>query len=86
MAAPILAATKVALKPIADAQYRTVSKVVKGLPTADGMGVKLKRSIGSSALPDLDPFLLLDEFNTHNVRQVSSKSTVLPLQCILGLT
>lgn len=68
MAAPIIAATKVAFKPVPDARLRKVSKVLKGIPTADGMGVKLTRSIGSSALPDLDPFLLLDEFNSHDVR------------------
>lgn len=68
MAAPLLAATKVAMKAKAGSQFRQVKKVVRGVPTADGMGVKLTRSIGSEVLPDLDPFLLLDEFNSHNVR------------------
>ena len=71
MAAPIIAATKVALRPAPDARLRKVSKVLKGVPTADGMGVKLTRSIGSQVLPDLDPFLLLDEFNSHNVRSTA---------------
>src|ERR1700759_424522 len=31
-----------------------------GLPASDGAGVKLNRVIGQPALPDLDPFLMLD--------------------------
>ncbi len=41
-----------------------VLRTVRGLPTSDGGGVKLTRVIGSPELPDLDPFLLLDEFGT----------------------
>jgi redox-sensitive bicupin YhaK (pirin superfamily) len=43
---------------------RSVQRVVKGVPTSDGAGVKLRRVIGQAQLPDLDPFLLLDEFGT----------------------
>ncbi|MBK7250261.1 MAG: pirin family protein [Gammaproteobacteria bacterium] len=43
---------------------RTVTRVVRGIPTSDGAGVKLERVIGQPQLPDLDPFLLLDEFGT----------------------
>ena len=43
---------------------RSVDRVVTGMPTNDGAGVKLTRIIGQSALPDLDPFLLLDEFRS----------------------
>ena len=43
---------------------RTVRRVIKGMPTSDGAGVKLTRVIGQPDLPDLDPFLLLDEFGT----------------------
>lgn len=43
---------------------RTVQRVVKGMPTSDGAGVKLTRVIGQPQLPDLDPFLMLDEFGT----------------------
>jgi len=32
------------------------------MPASDGAGVKLKRIIGQPALPDLDPFLMLDAF------------------------
>jgi redox-sensitive bicupin YhaK (pirin superfamily) len=34
------------------------------MPASDGAGVKLTRVIGQPKLPDLDPFLLLDEFGT----------------------
>ena len=43
---------------------RSVQRVVRGIPTSDGAGVKLTRVIGQGQLPDLDPFLLLDEFGT----------------------
>jgi len=45
---------------------REVVQQVRGMPTADGAGVKLTRVIGQPALPDLDPFLLLDQFGTDN--------------------
>src|SRR5262245_17635618 len=45
---------------------RTVTKVVRGQRASDGAGVKLLRVIGSEALPDLDPFLLLDEFRSED--------------------
>jgi len=37
-----------------------------GMPASDGAGVKLNRVIGQPALPDLDPFLLLDEFGSDD--------------------
>jgi len=43
---------------------RSVRQIVRGLPTSDGAGVKLRRVIGQPQLPDLDPFLMLDEFGT----------------------
>jgi redox-sensitive bicupin YhaK (pirin superfamily) len=48
-----------------EAQSRTVRRVVRGMPTSDGAGVKLTRVIGQPQLPDLDPFLMLDEFGTE---------------------
>jgi quercetin 2,3-dioxygenase len=45
---------------------RNVVRVVRGMPTSDGAGVKLTRVIGQPQLADLDPFLLLDEFGTDN--------------------
>jgi redox-sensitive bicupin YhaK (pirin superfamily) len=41
-----------------------VARLVRGRPTSDGAGVKLTRVIGGPDLPELDPFLLLDEFGT----------------------
>ena len=43
---------------------RRVVTVVRGLPTSDGAGVRLTRMIGTRELPDLDPFLMLDEFGS----------------------
>lgn len=44
---------------------RTVERIFAGLPTSDGAGVKLNRVIGRPGLPELDPFLLLDEFGSE---------------------
>jgi redox-sensitive bicupin YhaK (pirin superfamily) len=41
-----------------------VVRSVRGMPTSDGAGVRLTRVIGTPQLPDLDPFLMLDEFGT----------------------
>ncbi len=38
----------------------------RGAATSDGAGVKLNRIIGQPDLPDLDPFLLLDEFRSDD--------------------
>jgi quercetin 2,3-dioxygenase len=43
---------------------RPVARLVRGSPTSDGAGVKLNRLIGTPSLPDLDPFLMLDEFRS----------------------
>jgi redox-sensitive bicupin YhaK (pirin superfamily) len=43
---------------------RAVRAVVDAQPTADGAGVKLRRALGTRALPMLDPFLLLDEMHS----------------------
>ena len=47
-------------------KVRGVTRLVHGMPTSDGAGVKLTRVIGQGRLPDLDPFLMLDEFGTDN--------------------
>ncbi len=41
-----------------------ILRKVRGRAASDGAGVKLTRVIGGPDLPDLDPFLLLDEFGT----------------------
>lgn len=43
---------------------RSVDRIITGMPTNDGAGVKLTRIIGQPDLPELDPFLLLDEFRS----------------------
>ncbi|PMJ99552.1 pirin family protein [Vibrio sp. 10N.261.55.A7] len=45
-------------------QYRSLSQVYKGINTSDGDGVKLTRIIGTNELNMLDPFLLLDCFES----------------------
>lgn len=41
---------------------RSISQVLRGQQTSDGAGVKLTRVIGGQQCPQIDPFLLLDEF------------------------
>jgi quercetin 2,3-dioxygenase len=36
------------------------------VPTVEGAGVHLKRAFGFHESPELDPFLLLDDFHSHN--------------------
>jgi quercetin 2,3-dioxygenase len=45
---------------------RPLHRVIEALPTSDGAGVKLRRSLGSSQFARLDPFLMLDEFSSDN--------------------
>ncbi len=45
---------------------RKLVRVIPSVPTSDGAGVKLRRSIGSERGQYLDPFLMLDEFGTDN--------------------
>jgi redox-sensitive bicupin YhaK (pirin superfamily) len=41
---------------------RTLKQIIASVPTSDGAGVKLRRSLGSRPGTQLDPFLMLDEF------------------------
>jgi redox-sensitive bicupin YhaK (pirin superfamily) len=53
------------LKSFSDtATCRKVVAALRGRPASDGAGVKLTRVIGQPSLPDLDPFLMLDEFGS----------------------
>jgi len=49
---------------MSDQNPARVLRGIRGMPTSDGAGVRLTRVIGTPALPDLDPFLMLDEFGT----------------------
>ena len=41
---------------------RSLVHVIESIPTSDGAGVKLRRSLGSQRGLHVDPFLMLDEF------------------------
>jgi redox-sensitive bicupin YhaK (pirin superfamily) len=43
---------------------RKIQKVLKSRPTLEGAGVHLKRAFGFPYMPQLDPFLLLDNFHS----------------------
>lgn len=45
---------------------RKINKAWKSNPTIEGAGVRLKRAFGYYQVPDLDPFLLLDDFGSDN--------------------
>ena len=45
-------------------RVRPIARRQRGLATSDGAGVSLTRVIGTSQLPALDPFLMLDEFGS----------------------
>jgi redox-sensitive bicupin YhaK (pirin superfamily) len=45
---------------------RTLTNVIQAVPTSDGAGVKLLRSLGSQQGLYVDPFLMLDEFFSDN--------------------
>jgi redox-sensitive bicupin YhaK (pirin superfamily) len=46
--------------------YRRIKKIWKSRPTIEGAGVHLKRAFGNYQVPQLDPFLLLDDFRSDN--------------------
>ena len=41
---------------------RGLTQIIQSMPTSDGAGVKLRRSVGSQRGLYVDPFLMLDEF------------------------
>jgi redox-sensitive bicupin YhaK (pirin superfamily) len=45
---------------------RSLQRVIAGMPTSDGAGVKLRRTLGQGQGSRLDPFLMLDEFSSEN--------------------
>lgn len=45
---------------------RSLQRVIAGMPTSDGAGVKLRRTLGQGQGSRLDPFLMLDEFSSDN--------------------
>jgi len=49
-----------------DAQTRRVARLIDPQHVVEGAGVRLRRSIGGYALDYLDPFLLLDHFESDD--------------------
>jgi quercetin 2,3-dioxygenase len=47
-------------------QARTVASIIEPQRVSDGAGVKLRRSIATTTLDYLDPFLLFDHFGSDN--------------------
>ncbi len=45
---------------------RNVKRVLKSQPTMEGAGVRLKRAFTYQRVPELDPFLLMDDFGSDN--------------------
>jgi quercetin 2,3-dioxygenase len=45
---------------------RPIQRRIRGQETSDGAGVRLTRVIGAVQLPQLDPFLLLDDFRSDD--------------------
>jgi len=48
---------------------RRIKKILKSKPTIEGAGVHLKRAFGFDQVPQLDPFLLLDDFRSNDPAQ-----------------
>ena len=48
------------------AETRRVEKVWRSKPTIEGAGVHLRRAFGFHEVPQLDPFLLLDDFRSDD--------------------
>lgn len=65
---PLGPKTKVEAPVLSNPSFRAVDRVVVPMDTSDGAGVSLKRSVGGPKVPNLDPFLLLDEFKSDDVR------------------
>ncbi|MCD4800030.1 MAG: pirin family protein [Methanococcoides sp.] len=45
---------------------RSINKIIKSRPTIEGAGVHLKRAFGFNQAPQLNPFLLLDDFHSND--------------------
>lgn len=45
---------------------RKINKILKSKPTIEGAGVHLKRAFGYYHVPQLDPFLMLDDFRSND--------------------
>jgi redox-sensitive bicupin YhaK (pirin superfamily) len=55
---------------------RTLQRVIPSIPTSDGAGVKLRRSLGQSQDARLNPFLMLDEFSSENADIMNTREEI----------
>jgi len=44
---------------------RSLERIIESVPTSDGAGVRLRRSLGRTQFTRLDPLLMLDEFSSY---------------------
>ncbi|MFC1988735.1 pirin family protein [Chloroflexota bacterium] len=44
---------------------RNIKRILASKPTIEGAGVHLKRAFGNGEVPNMDPFLLLDDFHSN---------------------
>jgi len=51
---------------VLERRHRAVERLLPGVPTTDGAGVRLTRLIGHGALRHLDPFVMLDRFHSDD--------------------
>jgi redox-sensitive bicupin YhaK (pirin superfamily) len=51
---------------LSSASFRTVERLVEGIPTSDGAGVRLTRVLTPDLQRRLDPFLMLDAFRNEH--------------------
>jgi len=52
-------------------RVRGIRKILKSEPTTEGAGVHLKRAFGYYEVPQLDPFLMLDDFRSNDPDEYS---------------
>ncbi|WP_294072229.1 pirin family protein [Proteiniphilum sp. UBA1028] len=45
---------------------RKATQIIRGQHAVDGAGVRLRRVLGANTIPDFDPFLMLDGFDSTN--------------------
>ena len=60
------------------ASIRRIRRVSRSKPTIEGAGVRLKRAFGFHEVPQLDPFLLLDDFHSDNPADYITGFSVAP--------
>jgi redox-sensitive bicupin YhaK (pirin superfamily) len=54
------------ISPVVEHQSRGIERIIEGVATSDGAGVKLTRVLTGKLQKRLDPFLMLDAFSSDN--------------------